>query len=225
MLVGHRMANLAGDLIPVNRVWVGPGFFGYCIRVALLAPRSFWEIESSAYIRGICMHLLPSVAVHARHLCFCIMNISRILIICPGKLAVDPPAMATSAGRVHARSFLKKMSGQKATLCVIRAANMALSAACMTGTAMLFFGPANLLQYSFILFVGTDLNNLFKGGQRIVEAVFCCGHDVCVAFAAYLFSIRKGWVSQNFPMGSLPVRSFGIPPMTRLTCDFPMLGL
>ena len=164
MLVGHRMANLACDLIPVDCVWVGPGFFRYCIRVALLAPGSFREIESCAYIRGISMHLFARVAVYASHLFFCIMNISRILIICPGKLAVDPSAMATSAGRVHARFFLKKMSGQKATLSVVRAANMTLSAACMTGTAMLFFGPANLLQYSFILFVGTDLNNLFKGG-------------------------------------------------------------
>lgn len=91
------------------------------------------------------------------------MNIRGIIFIYPGKLSMDPPAVATRTGHGHAWCFLKKMSRQKPTLYVIRSANMTLAAACVTGAAMFVHSLADLLKNSFGLLVGPGLNNLFKG--------------------------------------------------------------
>lgn len=101
---------------------------------------------------------------------------------------------------------------------------MALAAAGVTGAAMFILGLGNLHKSLSVCFGCPAFNNLLKGKQSVMQAVFGAWGDILMAFTARFVGIREGRISYDALVSSLPVGILRISLVTRLACDFPMLG-
>ena len=108
--------------------------------MALLALGTLRQLEPCMQSSGISMHLSSGVAVHACHLFLFIVYVRRIVAISSGQLCIHPTTMTAGAGDIHRWLFLKDMSRKKSTIYIIRTADVALTAARMTGTTVFVFG-------------------------------------------------------------------------------------
>lgn len=184
--------------------------------MALFAPGTLRQLETRTDSLGVSMHLSSGMAVHASHLLLFIMHVCRVVPISSSQLCIHPTTMTAGAGGIHRRLFLKDMSRKKATIYIIRTADMALTATGMTGSAMFVFGLQNFVQALLVFLIGPGLDNLGEWSQSVVEAILGCGGNLLVAFSAGLVCCRKGRILDDFLVSSLPVRISRITTMAGL---------
>ena len=108
--------------------------------MTLFALGTLRQLEACTQSCGVSMHLSSGMAVHASHILLCIVYVRRVAAISSGEFFINPTTMTAGTGGVHGWLLLKGMSRQKSTIDIIRAADVALTAARMAGITVFVLG-------------------------------------------------------------------------------------